>query len=450
MLFSNGVPTADVPFKRLDVPFRDESSRFRFTAQNDYSKQFAHIYAARLGQMRALLESKAKDKWGDKYPLKKMFELKEDFTEKCILVGTLFKHQQLKPSILRDISEETQLAPQPPRFNFVDEEDMLILEDELQRIRLVGKLDVHHMVTGVVCAVLGYEDGAGKFTVEEYLFYEGGPQKPLTDLTNDPLLVLISGLDQSSPNDFSMSLELFQQWMFGNIDSFNKTDDLEAASIVRIIVAGNSVRSSFEVKQRSNLTRQPESEITLRAVNSVDEILSHWVKSSPVDLMSGEFDPANFMLPQQPMHHCMFPKSFRSKNLRCVTNPYSCNIADRSIVGTSGQNVLDIQRYSKIEDGLEALKVSLVWSHLAPTSPDTLPCYPYYQKDPFIIDECPHVYFAGNMNEFKTDLYQGANGQRTRLVCIPAFSKTQAVAVVNLRTLACKSLSFRLSSDFEL
>ncbi|KAJ6600660.1 DNA polymerase delta subunit 2, partial [Pseudolycoriella hygida] len=123
-------------------------------AQNDYSKQFAHIYAARLGHMRGLLEAKARDKWGDKFPLKKMFELKEDFTEKCIIIGTLFKHQQLKPSILRDISEETQLAPQPPRFNFVDEDDKLILEDELQRIRLIGKLDVHYMVTGAVCAVL--------------------------------------------------------------------------------------------------------------------------------------------------------------------------------------------------------------------------------------------------------------------------------------------------------
>lgn len=30
---------------------------------------------------------------GAKYPLKKMFELKEDFSEKCILIGTLFKHQ---------------------------------------------------------------------------------------------------------------------------------------------------------------------------------------------------------------------------------------------------------------------------------------------------------------------------------------------------------------------
>lgn len=44
----------------------------------------------------------------------------------------------------------------------------------------------------------GYADGDGKFTVDDYLFYESGPQKSLTDLTRSPLLVIISGLDQVS------------------------------------------------------------------------------------------------------------------------------------------------------------------------------------------------------------------------------------------------------------
>lgn len=61
-----------------------------------------------------------------------------------------------------------QLIPQPPRTHFFDDSDQLILEDELQRIRLVGNLDVHLVVTGVVCAVLGHEDGDGKFLVEDY------------------------------------------------------------------------------------------------------------------------------------------------------------------------------------------------------------------------------------------------------------------------------------------
>lgn len=92
---------------------------------------------------------------GKKYPVKRMAELCEDNPEQCVLIGTLFKHQPLKPSILKEISEETQLAPQPERDSYVDEMDKLIMEDELQRIRLFGKLDVHSIVTGVVCAVLG-------------------------------------------------------------------------------------------------------------------------------------------------------------------------------------------------------------------------------------------------------------------------------------------------------
>lgn len=43
---------------------------------------------------------------------------------------------------------------------------------------------------------IGYEDGDGKFTVDDYLFYESGPQRPLKDLSESPLLVLVSGLDQ--------------------------------------------------------------------------------------------------------------------------------------------------------------------------------------------------------------------------------------------------------------
>lgn len=42
------------------------------------------------------------------------------------------------------------------RTHFVHDSDSLVLEDELQRIKLVGEcIDVHSVVTGVVCALLG-------------------------------------------------------------------------------------------------------------------------------------------------------------------------------------------------------------------------------------------------------------------------------------------------------
>lgn len=94
-------------------------------------------------------------KKGTEYQIKKMADLREDNPEKCIIIGTTFVHQKLKPSILREISEETQLAPQPIRYNFADESDLLILEDEVQRIQLLGDMSVHNFVTGIVLAVLG-------------------------------------------------------------------------------------------------------------------------------------------------------------------------------------------------------------------------------------------------------------------------------------------------------
>lgn len=43
-----------------------------------------------------------------------------------------------------------QLELQPPRTQFSDDSDELVLEDELQRIILQGKIDVHTVVTGMI------------------------------------------------------------------------------------------------------------------------------------------------------------------------------------------------------------------------------------------------------------------------------------------------------------
>lgn len=36
-------------------------------------------------------------------------------------------------------------------------------------------------------------------------------------------------------------------------------------------------------------------------------------------------------------------------------------------------------------------------------------CYPFYQKDPFILEECPHVYFSGNAPTFQSKIVTGAS-----------------------------------------
>ena len=99
-------------------------------------------------------------------------------------------------------------------------------------------------------------------------------------------------------------------------------------------------------------------------------------------------------------------------------------------------------RYSDLDDRTEVLEKLLTWRHLIPTAPDTLAAYPYYNADPFIIQEAPHVLFAGGQPEFGTALVEGPGGQSVRVVALPNFSATGTMVLVNLRTLAVHPVQF--------
>lgn len=62
---------------------------------------------------------------------------------------------ELKPSILKEIAEENLLAPLPPPQDYNQSSDDMILEDNIQRIKLTGKINSSELVSGIVAAVLG-------------------------------------------------------------------------------------------------------------------------------------------------------------------------------------------------------------------------------------------------------------------------------------------------------
>lgn len=247
------------------------------------------------------------------------------------------------------------------------------------------------------------------FVVQELLFYECGPEMPLKEIASSPLVVFISGLDLANLEHCAVSLQLFQNWIYGNYEILS-SEEFNPLNIVRLVIVGNSIRAS-PAKQQKNM-----SAMTLRTVDTkdmfnslkiLDEIVANLAESIEVDLMPGEFDPSNKMLPQQPFHHCLFPKSAVNRAFNGVPNPYQFEIEGRLVLGTSGQNIDDIRRYTSLDDTFECMKNTLKWSHIAPTCPDTLPCYPYYNEDPFIISQCPHVYFcAQNDSNFKTESFR--------------------------------------------
>lgn len=76
-------------------------------------------------------------------------------------------------------------------------------------------------------------------------------------------------------------------------------------------------------------------------------------------------------------------------------------------MGTSGQNIDDIDKYVDTVDRVKMAESCMYWRHIAPSAPDTLWSHPFQDKDPFIIEKSPHVYFVGNQPTFEDSLLLG-------------------------------------------
>lgn len=422
-----------VEMERQTVDYIDSSKRFYQVSRN-FSKQYAHIYSARLNTFRNILAPIIHKKWSNTSKVLRLCELREKDTD-CIIIGTLFKLQELKPSILKEISDQLEIIPQPTRTHFVHDSDSIVLEDELQRIKLVGDcINIHQVVTGVVCALLGSEDENGIFTVKDVCWAGCNIQKPLPNTQEDRYVVLMSGLNLAATEaDHIFSINLLIEWISGLTG--NSEYQEEITKIVRVIIAGGIFTS------HTNESILKEADV-ISAAGLVDSFCAAVSAVTPLDVMPGSKDPSGIMIPQKPFHYCLFPKATEYKSFNRVSNPYECSIAGFPCLGSSGESFKDVIRYSNIDNILDVMKKTLEWRHMAPTCPDTVPSTPCVDTDPFIIYNCPAIYFCGNCEKFATDLFEGSEGQRVRLVCIPDFCTTKTVAIVNLSTLECYSMTF--------
>ncbi|OIT04369.1 dna polymerase delta small subunit [Nicotiana attenuata] len=255
----------------------------------------------------------------------------------------------------------------------------------------------------------------------------------------DKYVVFISGLSVGKSSSSPLQFQLFVDHITGHLGDAKEQNI--AAQIVQVVIAGNSVEVPHGLLNGQNLGSKDQSRL-FEPIKELDILLTQIAASIPLDIMPGSSDPANFALPQQPLHRCLFPGSSAYNTFRSCTNPHCFELDNIRFVGTSGQNIDDLGKYSEANSSIEFMERTLRWRHLAPTAPNTLGCYPFTDKDPFYVETCPHVYFVGNQDKFETRLIKGSEGQMVRLICIPGFADTGMAVVLNIRNLECHTLSF--------
>jgi len=372
----------------------------------EYKRQFAHIYFARSQLMQPKLEKAAKSKWGNEVDIKKLAEVKAN--DKCCIIGTLFKSMELQPSILKEVSDEHNIQVQPLVSHFTSDNDKLILEDSQQRISLIGNINPGESYTGSIVACLGFENEQGQFEVED-ITYAGLPEQKLRDnqTENDCYVLLLSGIGIGSKHENTFHIQLLIDYVLGMLGE--NGDNEMCSKIVHVIVAGNSLAK--ETLDRASQTKAKyltyKSEAsTVSAMVELDQFISQLVPFVSVDLMCGDNDLSNHLLPQKPLHPCMLPfaRKYHGSSFHTVSNPYECSINGVHFLGTSGQNINNLKLYSNVTDNIRLLQDTLELQHLAPTAPDTLASFPFYSTDPFIIDSCPDVYFCANQPKFEHKL----------------------------------------------
>lgn len=121
--------------------------------------------------------------------------------------------------------------------------------------------------------------------------------------------MFISGLELANRSSALLgALQMAVDWIGGED---GEIDDQERnGNIQRVVIAGNSLcedsRDRDQMNKAKYLTKDCEAG-SIEAVNLLDDFLVQLVGFVDTDLMPGEFDPANMVLPQQPLHPCLFP-----------------------------------------------------------------------------------------------------------------------------------------------
>uniref|UniRef100_A0A6G1SJL6 DNA polymerase delta subunit 2 n=1 Tax=Aceria tosichella TaxID=561515 RepID=A0A6G1SJL6_9ACAR len=455
---------------RVQCSYKPENGRF--ILECDFSKQYHHYYRKRLEKIRPFLQSNSRKKWDPAIPICTLSEVASCDSDTCIVIGTIFKRMKLQPSVIDELSKGNfDISSERYLGHYTSQDDTLTLEDHEESVQLVGKIDPKKFVTGVTVALLGsLTDDGGRFLVDDVCFAEPSHHGFLDstsslssrhsdkEASTEPVyLLVVSSLgfhhEMSKKSKLTRSLQDMIDFIWGG-GKFS--EDARSSRVARVLVVGDSLHADRfssldeesnetdkdEITRKIKQSRQvkPYSE-SVQATKHMDDFFAQLSKTIDVDVIPGQTDPSTHLLPQQPFHPCMFPKSSIFPTFNCTTNPHHAIYNDVEILATAGQNIDIISKFSGISDPIEIMKCHLQWGNSAPSAPDNLYSVPYEDEDPFIIESTPNIYIAGCQESFNVDFYE-QNGAKTLLLTIPEFHKTLNCVLVDLESMKPQLLSF--------
>lgn len=238
-------------------------------------------------------------------------------------------------------------------------------------------------------------------------------------------------------------------------------------------------------------------------MRELDGLLQRLASSVEIELMPGENDMSDAFHPQHPLHPVLLPKAARHSTMRLVSNPF-CFTAQPLLVEasaemeaerkktkleegnrssqnnsgdkvhffvTSGQNVNDVARETRFPSRLDTMEMIVGSGCACPTAPNTLFSYPFCKEDPFLFQPIPHCVVACGQPCFETRyvtlpklnenthsycvdssakaeevssvLVEASDASvvpGVRLVCVPSFSRTGAVVLVDVNSPTLETL----------
>lgn len=461
----------------------------------------------------------------------------------CIIVGTIFKRMKMQPDVVEELSRGNfHVKCERYLGHYVSPDDRLVLEDIEESIALTGNIRASEFVTGVVVALLGrpIEDCA-RFEVKDICYAEPNSQLLYDDTSGiipdigtqpierplvsaEPLyLLVISSLgfshNMAKQSNLTVALQSLIDFVWGG-DKY--ADDSRSSKISRVLIVGDNLsadrsdtdrdspinnqlvlagpstsrsreKDEIAIKVRESRQVKPYTE-SVQAIKHLDDFFAELSKTIPVDVMPGYSDPSSHLMPQQPFHPCMFPKSCMFTTFNCTTNPYHAIYDDHvEVLATSGQNVDIVSKFSSISNPIEVMGKHLLWGSSAPSAPDNLYSVPYEEEDPYVIDFIPDIYIAGCQEYYRAENYfytnasclddtirsdetlvevkeesktptcspgitgctksvaqnRGANNpwqprkkDRTLLITVPRFCETFTCVLINLKNLESQLVSF--------